>query len=368
MFKTLVAGRHPEFSSARQQDSFEYIHFLLDYLKQKEHALAGGVGAFDPFAPFAFVQEERLQCTKCNKVRYATVRNTEVSLPIPLPAPLPPKEEPATAAAPATAASSGASTAAADAKKKPPAKEYPPVSFGSCLAEWSAPTLVEAWGCPSCGESCTARKSSRFASFPPVLLVHMRRFVYEGWVPEKLDIAVKVAEADDAAQASIQLDDLRAKGIQPGEVELPKDEAAAPAAGAGAKQPDATIVAQLEAMGFGSNACKRAALAVDNANADAAASWLFGHMDDADLNDPLPAPAAAASSGAGGGGAEPSAEAVSNLSAMGFDGRRCKHALKQCGNDAERAVEWLFSHAEEDIPDENAPAPAAAASSSDEGQ
>lgn len=372
MFKTLIAGKHKEFSTAKQQDSFEYLHFLLDYIKQKEHS-----AKFDPYAPFAFTQEDRLECANCHRVRYSTVRNTELSLGIPLPEPLPPKEAPAaaaTTAAPAEVTSDSASASAAPAggdkpkaaAPKPAPKEYPPVSFSSCLDEWTHTTTVDAWVCPHCQSAQQARKSSRFSSFPSVLVVHMRRFVYEGWVPEKLDIEVRLTEGEEelkkAQTAQIDLEKLRAKGLQAGEELLPKEAAAAPAAAA--KVADPAIVSGLEAMGFGSNACKRAALAVDNASADAAASWLFANMDAPDLNDPLPAPAAAPSAG-GAGAAEPPADAVANLEAMGFDTARCKYALRQCGNSAERAVEWLFSHAEEDLPAEGAAAAAGSAAAAE---
>lgn len=55
--------------------------------------------------------------------------------------------------------------------------------------------------------------------------------------------------------------------------------------------PDADIVAQLSSAGFSENACKRAAVAVNNSGAEGAMNWLLSHMDDDDINDPLPAPA-----------------------------------------------------------------------------
>ena len=48
--------------------------------------------------------------------------------------------------------------------------------------------------------------------------------------------------------------------------------------------PDATVV-----LGFSENASKRAALATTNSGAEAATNWSFAHMEDPDLNDPLPA-------------------------------------------------------------------------------
>ena len=356
MFKRLVAGKHVEFSSARQQDSLEYVHFLLDYIKAKEHA---SFDKFDPYAPFSFQQEERLECSTCHRVRYATAKTTELALTIPLPAPLPPQPEPV--------------LLPGEKPRKPAPKEYPPVSFRSCVDEFTQASVVDNWVCPHCKVATQARKSSRIATFPPVLMVAMKRFVYDGWVPEKLDIQVQLAAAEHIAEPQvplIDLDVLRAKGIQAGEVALPAGDSSSSSssAAAAAPQPDPAIVANLESMGFGSNACKRAALAVSNAGPDAAAAWLFAHMEDADLNDPLPEPKAASATSGGAAANEPSAEAIAGLECMGFDARRCKHALKQCGGSAERAIEWLFSHAEDDIPDESAAAAAASSEKKEDDQ
>lgn len=43
-------------------------------------------------------------------------------------------------------------------------------------------------------------------------------------------------------------------------------------------------------MGFTENGSKRAALAVGNSSAEAATNWVMEHLEDADLNDPLPPP------------------------------------------------------------------------------
>ena len=53
------------------------------------------------------------------------------------------------------------------------------------------------------------------------------------------------------------------------------------------QQPDAAIVQQLVSMGFSENGSKRAALAVNNSSPDEAAEWVFAHIEDPDINDPL---------------------------------------------------------------------------------
>ena len=47
------------------------------------------------------------------------------------------------------------------------------------------------------------------------------------------------------------------------------------------------MVSLLQQMGFSENACKRAVIAVDSQNIEQASNWLFQHLDDANLNDPI---------------------------------------------------------------------------------
>ena len=99
----------------------------------------------------------------------------------------------------------------------------------------------------------------------------------------------------------LDLSNLKGGGLQEGEVALEDDSEdadAGPAATSG-PVPDASIVQAIVGMGFTENAGKRAALATDNAGAEAATNWLFGHMEDPDLNDPLPS-----GSGSAGGSAK----------------------------------------------------------------
>ena len=170
----------------------------------------------------------------------------------------------------------------------------------------------------------------------------MRRFLFDSWVPSKLDISVPL-------RPSLNLEQLRGKGLQAGEEELP---ASSPSTSNSTTAPSADpgIVSQLEGMGFSSNAASRAALAVRNADGETAMNWLLSHMEDADVNDPLPAAAPAASSAASSSGPAPPADLVEQLSSMGFDHARCVYALQQTNNSVDRAVEWLFSHADDPLP------------------
>eukprot|EP00455_Lapot_gusevi_P051951 TRINITY_DN7850_c0_g1_i3.p1 TRINITY_DN7850_c0_g1~~TRINITY_DN7850_c0_g1_i3.p1 ORF type:complete len:827 (+),score=318.13 TRINITY_DN7850_c0_g1_i3:228-2483(+) len=320
MFKALVTQNHGEFRSNRQQDALEFFQFFLQEVQRKERA--NGV---DPTAAFQFKVENRLQCTSCNCVRYTEIKTSDISLPIPVDESL-------------------------FSQKGPDGKnvkvEFPPVPFDECLARFAAPSVLEGYNCPVCARRTTANTTVRFKTFPDTLLVHMKRFICPSWVPVKLDVQVDVSDR-------VSLEGLRGAGLQPHEQPMPEQGGGA-AAPAGPVADDA-LVQQLMGMGFSQNACTRAALAVNNVGLEDAANWLFSHMEDADLNDPLPAAGAAAAPAA----PEHDPMAIASLCSMGFDEERAKYALTETGGDVDRALDWLFSHADDPLP-AAAPAPAAA--------
>jgi ubiquitin carboxyl-terminal hydrolase 5/13 len=62
-------------------------------------------------------------------------------------------------------------------------------------------------------------------------------------------------------------------------------------------------------------------------------------MEDPDIDEPLVVEGAAA-----GGSEEADPEKIESLGAMGFAAPVAKKALRETGGDMERAVDWLFSH------------------------
>jgi ubiquitin carboxyl-terminal hydrolase 5/13 len=177
----------------------------------------------------------------------------------------------------------------------------------------------------------------RFGTLPDVLLVHVRRFVCPDWVPIKLGTNVVISEGP------IDFSDFVGTGLLPAETKMPDETAAA--APSAAFQPNPELLAQLTSMGFGDNACIRALKAVDNADAEQAMNWLFGHLDDADINLPLPDESTVST-----GKAAVDPMALASLVSMGFAEDRCAYALEQTDGNAERAIDWLFSHADDPLP------------------
>jgi ubiquitin carboxyl-terminal hydrolase 5/13 len=92
-------------------------------------------------------------------------------------------------------------------------------------------------------------------------------------------------------------------------------------------------------MGFPKVRSEKALHATGNSDANAAMEWLFGHMDDADIDAPI-------NLGGGSGTSVYTAdpEKLAMLESMGLGGPRASKALKETNGDVERAIEWLFSH------------------------
>jgi len=181
----------------------------------------------------------------------------------------------------------------------------------------------------------------RFATFPDTLILHAARFIEVGYVPRKVDVPVLVPVGEGEV---LSLDPFVGKGLQPGETELPAD-AEEPVAVPAGPQFDAAALEQLQGMGFPLIRCQRALLAVGNpqaGGAETAMNWLFEHMEDPDIDAPLPA---ASGSAAASSSAEPSAESISAIVDMGFTPAQARKALRETGGGAlDRAMDWIFSH------------------------
>lgn len=343
MFKSLAGRGHSAFSSNHQQDAEEYWGHLLELMSRAEHAAGDRLpGARD--APttrlFTYGTEDRIQCSETGRVAYKQGVSTSLGLLIPMEA-AENKSEVQQYEERQQKRQKLKEEGAAP-KEEDEEKIRPRVPFSACLEGWGADSIVEDYHSAAAGKKVVATKRTRFTSFPPYLLVQLRRYYTDvnTWEPKKLDVEVEAPQELDLAS-------LRAKGgPQPGEELQPEGDeapaaAAAPAPAPAAPEPDELIVAQLVSMGFSENGSKRAALAVGNSSAEAATNWVMEHMGDADLNDPLPPPGTAPAAAAGGFTADP--EAVANLTVMGFSERQVKGALAACQGSVERAADWLFS-------------------------
>ncbi|KAM0792178.1 hypothetical protein ACM66B_004875 [Microbotryomycetes sp. NB124-2] len=325
MFKSLVGKDHAEFSTMRQQDAGEFLSYLLEQIRRSSKSLQ----TVDPTQIFGFAFEERVQCLKCRGVRYK-VSNEEL---LPIPVPVVEREndggeEMQVYGGQRQADKPGTTGATAPEQQK----RYKEVELRTCLDNLTAPTEIE-YKCPACEKIVTASKTTKFASFPDVLLVNAARFQIDNWVPRKVDVPL-IVDKD-----GLVLDEYLGRGKQDDEVELPEDQESV------AQEPqfDAEAMNQLLGMGFPEMRCKKALLATGNGGAEVAMNWLFEHMEDADID----APIETAASSAGGATASVSDEQVSMMTDMGFTPAQARKALRETNGDANRAVEWLFSHPED---------------------
>ncbi|KAL8950480.1 MAG: hypothetical protein Q9222_003496 [Ikaeria aurantiellina] len=319
MLKHLVGRGHEEFSTMRQQDAFELLLHLFKLITRSPHPAP----AQDPVKAFHFVMEQRLQCIACNKVRYRSDEQDNISIPVPVRRKL--------------------RVINSDDSDEKPKDEFEPVTLKECLDIFTGAEEVELT-CPACSSKAGFMKRSLFKTFPEVLAVNARRFELVNWVPTKLDVPVVV---DDEP---FNLDVYMSSGQKDGEELLPEE--AGTMAEASEFVPNQLAVEQLEAMGFPRIRCEKALHATGNSDADTAMNWLFAHMEDPDIDEPLdlkPTPGGNASTGA-----DP--ESVEMMASMGISAPQARKALKETGGDVSRAVDWVFSHPDDqgDFQDEAA--------------
>ncbi|EJU05917.1 ubiquitin carboxyl-terminal hydrolase 14 [Dacryopinax primogenitus] len=319
MFKALIGKSHPEFSTMRQQDASEFLTYLLQLLRRDGQRKSVDA-SMEPPHIFEFGTEQRLQCKKCNGVRYRVDENEIVGINVPV-------------------RETGKMTE--DAKIV-----YESVTLEECLEALHEEEEID-YRCPRCKTEAQAVTQTSFASFPDVLVISPKKFQLVNWVPQKLDVPLIVP-----IDGTLVLDKYLGTGQQEGEDLLPED------ALEGATLPEfnATAMSQLEGMGFPTVRCQKALLATGNSDAETAMQWLFEHMEDPDIDELIALGSATASTGP-----EASPEQISMLSDMGFTQAQAKKALHETAGNMERAVEWLFSHPEADddaVVEEHVPAPA----------
>lgn len=313
MLKALIGKGHEEFSTMRQQDAFELLLHLFSHIEKSKPAVGG---LKDPIEDFRFVLEQRLQCLGCKKVAYRSDVQDNISVPVPARKIVRQNDEIITGE---------------EAEKLK--DEYEPVSIKECLDIFTSDEQIE-YTCKACGSKNGATKCSKFKTFPNVLTINCRRFALLNWVPQKLDIPI-VVEND-----SFTLDPYLSSGQQPDEELLPEDaaESSAPAF-----TPNEAGMAYLTAMGFPEPRCEKALFNTGNSDPEAAMNWLFAHIEDADIDEPLVIP------GDKNAGPDPKIEQVCG---MGFSPAQAKKALKQNGGNVEAAINWIFEHMDENFEDE----------------
>ncbi|KAG5490324.1 hypothetical protein JKF63_00444 [Porcisia hertigi] len=205
LFKNAYALGHPEFSSGAQQDAHEYLLYVLEVMDRfvclTPRTLHGGQQRIHPAETMKMVMEHRMQCSKCQRVRYTYEMNQCLSLPIPI--------DPEFAA----------SVMAAAGNEKIPDAELdairPRCSLSDCLQAAFSSSSVEV-RCEACLESAEYMTTTRVATFPDVLAVYVRRTYFD-----KATCNTKKMDAYVEAPQHLVLEAYRGSGLQPDEVPMP---------------------------------------------------------------------------------------------------------------------------------------------------
>ena len=309
MFKYLIGRGHEEFSTMRQQDSFELLLHLFKLISVSQHPSL----LEDPVKSFRFAMEQRLQCLNCKRVRYRVDEQDNISIPVPV-------------------RRKNISATGSTTNETAKGSEFESVTLKECLDIFTAPDVVELT-CPACNSKMGFSKQSKFKTFPQNLAINARRFELVNWVPTKLDIPVQVSDE------IFDMSPYKSQSLQQGEEELPED---TDAAGGDAQGfvPNASALIALESMGFPRVRCEKALHATGNEGPEEAMNWLFAHMEDPDIDEPLNLASEAPPSAIGGD--DPAK--ISQLGDMGISVPQARKALRECGGDVNRALDWVFSH------------------------
>lgn len=302
MFKHLVGRGHEEFSTMRQQDAFEFLQHLFKIIGLSRHTDQTP----NPMTSFRFALEQRLQCSACKKVRYKVDEQDNVSIPVP------------------ARRIEKLGDESGDGKTL-----YENVTLLECLKSFTSEETVELT-CPSCGNEDGFKKRSLFKTLPRHLILNARRFELINWVPTKLEIPVEVSNEP------LDLTQFVAPEHPSDEEPLPEDpESNAPSL------LNQDILQQLTSMGFPQFMCENAMRATGSTDVESAMNWLLEHIDEAE------------SQGVAGGGNEPplvdvDVEKVQQLLDMGMSEKQAHAALVATGGDVARALDWIFSHPDQD--------------------
>ncbi|KAI5635783.1 ubiquitin carboxyl-terminal hydrolase domain-containing protein [Phthorimaea operculella] len=330
MYRHLVGRDHPEFMSKRQQDANEfYLHVLTLLERHSRHKP-------NPADCLKFCVEERVQCTESGCVRYT--RRAEHHLPLPVPL-----TEATNEAQVREYEQRRAQAEASGQRLDPSLVVRPHIPFQACLESFMREETIDQFFSSAVNKKVTAHKITRLATFPDYLLIQLKKFtIKEDWTPAKLDVAVDMPW-------EVDLSALRGRGPSPDEKMLPESTPETPA-----PVFDEALLAQLLDMGFPVEACKKALYYTNNSGMEAATNWLMEHMTDWDFANKFEHPGANTAAAA----APADEDSIQQIMNMGFTRPQANKALANTNGDVARAVDWIFSHADElDQPD----VPAAAA-------
>ncbi|KAH8858020.1 Ubiquitin carboxyl-terminal hydrolase 5 isoform 2 [Schistosoma japonicum] len=355
LFRRLMGAHNSTFATKQQQDACEFLIYLLDLLEQK--ANSEELGKVHPSNVMRFSVEERLQCGLTKKVSYRTGHEWILSIPVPMEAAINQKAVDDFEKRLVEAELNGV-------RLSPDEVVRPIIPIEACLSAWSETEKISDFKSPASqppGAKTFALRSNRLLNFPAYLCIQVERFtVGADWLPKKLDVEIDLkSTAESSTDWFIDLSSLRAPSGSrplPGEQLMPTDEEI------GSEQMtvddndvqfDMTVINELLMMGFTLEAAQKACRFTQNTGVESATNWLMEHLDDPDLNDPLPSgyhqqsvavPSNTISTTTATSIDENSVEM---MMAMGFSRQQAIIALQHTNSNLEQAADWALSNPNE---------------------
>lgn len=286
-FKRCISQGNKEFESQRQQDAMEFFTFIMDRVKSVNKMTQ-------------FILVDKLKCIKCGKVKYTEqISNSiQVSLPEDL--------------------------SVRDINLTEQLNHY---------FEGNAEDIQ--FDCPSCKETVKGIKQLSMSSGPDLLVLNVMRMQIDrsNWTVKKTSDPIRY-------DSTIFLNSYVTKH-DPNEIILEEPEE---------EETDSTsefiprenVLLQLMEMGFSKNACRKALYYTGNLpEGEVAMQWLFEHIEDPDINNPLVIKNKNNNNSDHDSMYE---EKAKEMIEMGFEYSICLKALKINKGDISSSIEWVFSH------------------------
>lgn len=293
MFKSLIGAGHGEFSSGRQQDAFEFLVYLLDKVDNQF--------GFEVNKPLKFVMVNLIQCKKCYNVKRNQELVDNISVNI--------EDE--------------------VIGEKDGVKQYKQVNIYDSFKNHCDAETIDGYHCDNCNDKTTAAKTTKFRSFPDFLVVNTKRIKLENWVPIKVDVPVELPENLDLSDMKIDLNEEEKTALDSAEPQSKEEPFKA----------NQEALDMLLGMGFPEPRSIKALFKTGNGDAESAMNWLFAHMEDPDIDEPLDTESS--------GSNDVDEGQIANFVLMGFTPELSKKALAMT-SDANEAVEWLFNNPDDD--------------------
>ncbi|KAK5780461.1 hypothetical protein RI543_002220 [Arxiozyma heterogenica] len=286
-FKRCISQGNKEFESQRQQDAMEFFTFIMDRVKSVNKMTQ-------------FILVDKLKCIKCGKVKYTEQISNSIQVSLP---------------------------------EDPSVRDINLTEQLNHYFEANAEDIQ--FDCPSCKETVKGIKQLSLSSGPDLLVLNVMRMQIDrsNWTVKKTSDPIRY-------DSTIFLNSYVTKH-DPNETILEEPEE---------EETDSTsefiprenVLLQLMEMGFSKDACRKALYYTGNLpDGEVAVQWLFEHIEDPDINDPLVIKNKNNNNSDHDSMYE---EKAKEMTEMGFEYSICLKALKINKGDISSSIEWVFSH------------------------